>query len=127
MVKVFFSPILLKRFVFAEYMNKSRKMPECLIKVTVYMKKFQFQSGKSSRSKVVQVDQPLDNQDNKPDISIETENEAKERAAKEEENKKKIEKSEFDSNLGFLNSLAFFLLLLIIFCCDMVFWILAGS
>jgi hypothetical protein len=44
-----------------------------------------------------------------------------------EENKKKKEKEEFDSNLVALNYLAFVGLFLIIFSCDMAFWILIGS
>jgi hypothetical protein len=100
-------------------------MPECLIKVAVNLKKFQFQSGKSNRSKVAQAElakvQQIDVQE------LVADNEAKERAAKEEEeNKKKSEKAEFDSNMAFLNSLAFFMLFLIIFSCDLAFWLSIG-
>ncbi len=123
-----------KRFVTAEYLNKSKKMPVYLIKVANYIKNCPFRACLlglfANRSKVVQTKlvkvSPSENPDNKPNFSIETENEARERSAKEEENKKKSEKAEFDSNLGFLNSLAFFTLFLIIFFCDMAFWILAG-
>ncbi len=113
-----------------EYLNKSNKMTECLFKVAVNLKKFRFQSGKSSHFKAAHLDlvkvQPLDNQDKKTDVSVEKEKEVKERAVNEEENKKKSEKPEFDSNMAFLNSLAFFTLFLIIFCCDMAFWITIG-
>ena len=117
----------------AEYLNKSRKMPEYLIKVAVYVKKFQFQSIVSNHSKAADGDSseicPTDNQEKDPEISVITEKDICERVAKEEEqkkNKKYIERAKFDSNLSFLNSLAFFALFLIIFWCDLAFWILIG-
>jgi hypothetical protein len=110
-------------------------MPEYLIKAALLIKNvsaFYRQFGEKNIKRKVdpksKQDKPNENQDNKPDISIEAENETKEKQLEQEKQDKiQREVEEFDSNLAVLNYFAFFILFLFILTCDLVFWISIGN
>jgi hypothetical protein len=125
------------RFVTVETFRKEEKMPKSLMKVSVLLKSFltwTCLAKRGNQSKVAHAvsaskkdagssGQAIDIASAEPETEIEN----KQNLKKEEEDKKKREKEEFSSYLAVLNYMALFVLFLIVFSCDLFFWVSIGT